>query len=204
MTSEAAVYPNPRKTASVRRLGVFEVRDLASAVRAIPEQVWDRENQTKPNKFDTLSATRHIVFRFIQSFADWRASYDRPIWDEWRPLIEPVLKAAVGDYGYSRAAFPRIMLARMAPGGIIHPHRDTGVAAHWPHKIHLPIQTNDGVLFYVDGVPYQFREGEAVEVNNMTRHAVENRGSTDRIHLIFEYYDLDQPDPAWAPPRQNA
>ena len=28
-------------------------------------------------------------------------------------------------------------------------------------------------------------------------HGVENRGSTDRIHLIFEYYDLDQPEPEW-------
>src|SRR5215212_9897561 len=44
---------------------------------------------------------------------------------------------------------------------------------------------------------YHFAEGEAVEVNNMGLHAVENRGSTDRIHLIFEYYDLDQPDPEW-------
>jgi hypothetical protein len=36
-----------------------------------------------------------------------------------------------------------------------------------------------------------------VEVNNMGLHAVENRGATDRIHLIFEYYDLDQPEPQW-------
>ena len=36
-------------------------------------------------------------------------------------------------------------------------------------------------------------EGEAVEVNNLGVHGVENRGSTDRIHLIFEYYDLDSP-----------
>jgi hypothetical protein len=28
-------------------------------------------------------------------------------------------------------------------------------------------------------------------------HAVENRGPTDRIHLIFEYYDVDQPEPEW-------
>lgn len=125
MTSKPAICPNPRKTGSVRRLGVVDVRDLASAVRAVPEQVWDREDQTQPNKFDTLSSTRHIVFRFIESFGDWRASYDRPIWDEWRPLIEPVLKAAVADYGYARG-------------------------------------------------------------------------------LIFEYYDLDQPEPAWAPPRQHA
>ena len=54
-------------------------------------------------------------------------------------------------------------------------------------------ETNDQVTFFVDGVGYQLPEGEAVEVNNMGVHAVENRGSTDRIHLIFEYYDLDQP-----------
>ena len=36
-------------------------------------------------------------------------------------------------------------------------------------------------------------EGEAFEVNNMGVHAVENNGDSDRIHLIFEYYDLDQP-----------
>jgi len=40
-------------------------------------------------------------------------------------------------------------------------------------------------------------EGEAVEVNNMAVHAVTNAGPTPRIHLIFEYYDLDQPAPAW-------
>ena len=31
----------------------------------------------------------------------------------------------------------------------------------------------------------------------MAVHAVENNGDSDRIHLIFEYYDLDQPEPDW-------
>ena len=35
------------------------------------------------------------------------------------------------------------MLARMAPGGVIHPHQDANPAAKWPHKIHVPIVTND-------------------------------------------------------------
>jgi hypothetical protein len=29
---------------------------------------------------------------------------------------------------------------------------------------------------------------------------VRNDGDTDRIHLIFEYYDADQPDPSWLEP----
>ncbi len=188
---------NTRKTTSVRRLGTVDIKPLQEAVLALPEAVWDAENANKPNRFGALDATRHIIFRFVSNFLDWRESYDRPLWNDWRKRLEPVLSAATADYGYDRGAFPRVMLARMAPGGVIHPHRDENPAAKWPHKIHIPLQTNDNVIFFVDGVAYQFAEGEAVEVNNMGLHAVENRGSTDRIHLIFEYYDLDQPEPEW-------
>jgi hypothetical protein len=191
------MQPNPRKTTSIRRLGTVDVEPLRNAVLALPDAVWDAENASKPNRFGALDATRHIISRFVSNFRDWRQSYDRPLWNDWREKLEPVLAAATTDYGYQRGAFPRVMLARMAPGGVIHPHRDENPAAKWPHKIHVPILTNQNVSFYVDGVGYQFAEGEAVEVNNMGLHAVENRGSTDRIHLIFEYYDIDQAEPAW-------
>jgi hypothetical protein len=202
MNSEPELHSNPRKTTTIRRLGTADIARLREAVLAIPEAVWDAEDQDKPNRFGALDATRHIIFRFVSNFLDWRDSYDRPLWAEWRPLVEPVLTAATAEYGYARGAFPRMMLARMAPGGVIHPHRDENPAAKWPHKIHVPIQTNDDVTFYVDGVGYYFGEGEAVEVNNMGVHAVKNLGATDRIHLIFEYYDLDQPEPAWLEPLQ--
>jgi len=192
-----AIAPNPRKTQSVRKLGTVDVAELKSAVLALPEAVWDSENADKPNRFGALDATQHIIFRFVSNFRDWRDSYSRPLWDEWKPLLDPVLAAATADYGYARGKYPRVMLARMAPGGVIHPHRDENPAAKWPHKIHVPLLTNPDVTFFVEGQAYHFIEGEAVEVNNMGQHAVQNRGSTDRIHLIFEYYDLDQPAPAW-------
>src|SRR5918993_1961544 len=175
--------PNPRKTRSIRRLGQVDIAPLKDAVLALPEAVWDAENASKPNRFGALDATRHIIFRFVSNFRDWRQSYDGPLWNEWKELLEPVLAAATADYGYERGGFPRIMLARMAPGGVIHPHSDKNPAAKWPHKIHVPIQTNEDVVFSVDGVSYHLAEGEAVELNNMAVHAVENRGSTDRIHL---------------------
>ncbi len=191
------MYPNPRKTLTVRRLGTVDIAALRAAVLDIPEGAWDAENDGKPNRFDALDKTRHIVFRFVSNFRDWRDSYDRPLWTSWRDLLEPVLRQATDEYGYRRGAFPRVMLARMAAGGVIQPHRDANPAAKWPHKIHVPLLTNDKVSFVVNGQTYKMAEGEAVELNNMGVHAVENAGTTDRIHLIFEYYDLDQPEPEW-------
>lgn len=191
------MYANPRKTQSIRRLGPVEVGALRAAVAAVPETIWAAENADKPNKFEALDSTSHIVFRFVSSLRDWRESYDRPLWAEWAPLLEPVLAAATAPYGYARGVFPRVMLARMRPGGVIQPHRDANPAAKWPHKIHVPLETNPGVSFVIDGVGHHLPVGEAVEVNNMGVHAVTNAGGTDRIHLIFEYYDRDQPEPAW-------
>jgi hypothetical protein len=188
---------NPRKTTSVRDLGAVDVAALRAAVMAIPEATWNAENEKKPNRFSALDRTRHIVFRFVATTDDWRGSRDLALWAEWRTLLEPVLAAATRPYGYARAEFPRVMLARMAPGGVIHPHRDQNPSARWPHKIHVPLQTNDKVVFSIDGKGYHFPEGRAVEVNNIGVHAVTNGGETDRIHLIFEYFDADQAEPPW-------
>lgn len=191
---------NPRKTTSVRKLGPVDIGPLLQAVLAIPEPVWDAENADKPNKFEALDRTRHIVFRFVDSTRDWRGSHDRPAWSAWRALLEPMLAQATAAYGYARGVFPRVMLARMAPGGVIQPHIDANPAAKWPHKIHVPLVTNPGVGFRIGDVVHHFPVGEAVEVNNLGPHAVRNGGDTDRIHLIFEYYDADQPDPEWLAP----
>lgn len=191
---------NPRKTTTVRKLGPVDIAALRAAVLEIPEEVWDVENAGKPNKFEVLYGTRHIVFRFINSPRDWRGSHDRAVWPDWRGLLEPVLAEAVRGYGYARGVFPRVMLARMPPGGMIQPHIDANPAAKWPHKIHLPLSTNAGVVCFFGGGEHYFPPSEAVEVNNLGPHWVRNGGNTDRIHLIFEYYDADQPEPAWLEP----
>lgn len=200
MSTIARPQPNPRKTTSVRHLGSVDIGALLAAVQAIPEAVWEAENADKPNKFEALDRTRHIVFRFVDSTRDWRGSHDRPRWAQWREVLEPVMAQAVRGYGYANGVFPRVMLARMEPGGIIQPHVDANPAAKWPHKIHVPLTTNDRVGFRIGDTIHHFPVGGAVEVNNLGLHAVRNDGETDRIHLIFEYFDADQADPEWLAP----
>ena len=186
------MHANPRKTASILQLGPVDLGGLVESILSIPESVWDEENTAKPNKFDALSSTRHIVFRFISSPLHWGQSYDRPLWSQWQERLLPVMEQVTRSFGYARHAYPRVMLARMAPGGVIHPHVDANPAALWPHKIHVPITTNDKVTFFIGDEGHKLEVGKAYEVNNLGKHAVTNHGDTDRIHLIFEYYDLDQ------------
>ncbi len=186
---------NPRKATSVKFLGELDVSALANAVSNIPASVWDTENSHKPNKFEALDKTQHIVFRFVKTVQDHKHSYDLPLWAAWADKIMPVMEEATKSYGYKRAIYPRVMLAKMDPGGVIHPHVDAGPAAGFPHKIHVPLQTNPQVQFFVEPNYYHFEVGKAYEVNNRVTHAVKNEGETSRIHLIFEYYDLDQTEP---------
>ena len=191
---------NPRKTTTVRQLGPVDITALTAAVLAIPEDIWNAENAAKPNRFEVLDATRHIVFRFVDSPRDWRHSHDRAAWPQWRGLLQPVLGQAVRDFDYARGIFPRVMLARMPAGGLIHPHIDANPAAKWPHKIHVPTITHPDVICFFGDEERYLPPGEAVEVNNLAPHWVRNNSHRDRIHLIFEYYDADQPDPAWLEP----
>ena len=183
---------NARKTSNLQYLGNVNIEALAKAVIDIPESVWDAENSNKPNKFEVLDKTKHIVFRFVKSLYNHQESFDLPLWQDWAEKIMPVMQQATQAYGYKRSSYPRIMLAKMDPGGIIFPHVDASPSAGFPHKIHVPLQTNPQVQFYIEPNTYHLEIGKAYEVNNRVMHAVKNEGSNSRIHLIFEYYDLDQ------------
>lgn len=176
-----------RKTSSLLHLGAVDIGALRDDVLAIPEDMWQRENATKPNRFVEFDTTTHIVFRFVNSFNDWRFSHDRPLWPAWKDRLLPLMEKVVARYGYARGMYPRVMLARLAPGGVISEHTDNGPAARGPHKIHVPLLTNPGVQFYIEPNTYHLEAGQAYEVNNLVRHAVRNDGETPRIHLIFEY-----------------
>ena len=48
------MYANPRKTTSVKHLGPVDIAAFRDDVLAIPQDVWDRENADKPNRFEAL------------------------------------------------------------------------------------------------------------------------------------------------------
>ncbi|HSZ24121.1 MAG TPA: aspartyl/asparaginyl beta-hydroxylase domain-containing protein [Cytophagaceae bacterium] len=182
---------NPSKTKTVLELGPVDISAIREEIANLPESFWDEQNQGKPNNFSEFYQTKHIVFKFVYDLNDCTRSYEFPLWEKWKDKIMPILDQAVKPYGYTNGVFSRIMLAKLTAGSDIKAHKDGNKAATFPHKIHVPIVTNDKVSFFVNPKSYHFKEGYGYEVNNLAVHYVENLGEQDRIHLIFEYYNPD-------------
>ena len=180
---------NPNKTKSIRELGVVDISAIQDEISNLPNEFWEQMDKNKPNNFEEFYKTQHIVFKFVYNLNDCTRSFEFPIWEQWKDRILPIIEKAVEPYGYQNGVFSRIMLAKLKAGGDIKTHIDGNKAATFPHKIHIPIQTNDKVLFFVNPKLYHFETGKAYEVNNLAAHYVENGGNTDRIHLIFEYFN---------------
>ena len=78
-----------------------------------------------------------------------------------------------------------VRLMRLTPGSVIKPHRDHDLAAEWgTARVHVPISTNAGVEFLLNGTPLALAPGEAWYLRLADPHEVVNRGASDRVHLV--------------------
>ena len=186
---------NKNKTDSVRPLGKVDISSLKNKIALLKEEDWDTVEDYKANynkkSNSVLNTTKHIILRFSnkQTTPFSYRSYSK--WDDWKSLLLPILNDATNSYGYTRGVYTRVMLAKLPPKSFIAPHTDGNAKGSIPHKIHIPLQTNDAAFFYIEGEKFILKEGEAYEVNNSAKHSVANSGNTDRIHLIFEYLDYN-------------
>jgi hypothetical protein len=152
--------------------------------------LWLRADPTKPNRFEAFKgSTLHIVFQFPTDLRSHLESNYAPLWNEWRPLVEPLIVRATASYGYPRGRTARIMLARLLAGREIARHVDNSPSAEVPHKIHIPVTTNPEVRFLIGDGDYVLPRGRAYEVNNRKPHEVRNPSQSDRVHLIFDYFN---------------
>jgi hypothetical protein len=80
-----------------------------------------------------------------------------------------------------------VRLLRLAAGSYIREHTDNALDFEDGEvRIHVPVQTNPEVEFYLNGERLALAEGNTYYVNVNLPHRVSNRGSSDRIHLVID------------------
>jgi hypothetical protein len=76
---------------------------------------------------------------------------------------------------------------KLTPGSVIKEHRDYDLAMEeGAARLHIPVQTNPGVEFMLNGLPVAMAPGECWYLRLSDPHRVANRGETDRVHLVID------------------
>jgi len=80
-----------------------------------------------------------------------------------------------------------VRFLKLEAGSLIKEHRDYDLGFEEGQlRFHVPICTNPDVVFFLDAHRIDMNEGECWYLDLSLPHWVENRGSTDRIHLVID------------------
>ena len=171
----------------LRELGEVDCSALRDVILAQDEAAW-LEDSYRQEEFEVHYDTRSIVMVFVdlERWPDIVVSRE-PGWDRLADVALPVMNDIITRLYPPGGTVIRAMAAKLLAGKKITPHVDKHPSFHSGHRIHIPITTNPRVRFMIDGRPYQFKVGEAYELNNQKQHSVMNKGAEDRITFIFDY-----------------
>ena len=99
--------------------------------------------------------------------------------------------AACGYFQQVLAAFQcdvrSVRLMRLTPGSVIKEHSDHDLdVAMGAARVHVPITTSPQVEFLLNGSRVEMEPGSAWYLRLADPHAVANRGTEDRVHLVLD------------------
>ena len=170
---------------TLRELGPVDSRLLIENVLAQDEEAW-KANQYRQNAYEVHTQTESLVMIFCDGWPELEVSKESA-WDNLKETAVPLMRHIIENFYPPGGTVIRAMAAKLKAGGIISPHRDTHPSFTHSHRIHIPITTNPGVRFMINGRPHRFKTGNAYEINNQMNHSVMNSGTEDRITFIFDY-----------------
>lgn len=174
---------------SFRYVGSVDPQQLKDAIDELGESAWD-EFDVRQEAFEAHRHTQTIPLLFD---LDSRHSNSTP-WprlERFKAPLEQALRAIMAANPNVSAEwegyFVRIILTRLSPGASINEHIDAGFSLKRSHRCHLAVKTNNLVDFQVGDEVKQLAAGEIWEINNRETHAVRNKSSEPRVHIIIDY-----------------
>lgn len=145
---------------------------------------------------------------------EWIPHFNRPFYEgEWSAVAlrsvgglsgqiypDPTASGAFADTEtLARCSYLREVLAsfrctilsarllKLTAGSSIREHKDLNLGYEDGEiRIHIPVQTDELVHFFLNGERLSMQEGESWYLNFNLPHRVENRSPQDRIHLVLD------------------
>ena len=174
----------------IGRLDVDEITSLALQEDFTKQTVRSESNESNPQR-DTSS-----VIGLYDMFDDINGIYEPSVMDKYDKFIPIISELLEEHYSYEFIQLKSFMFTLLKSGTEIYPHTDDeagiiNTSISYTHRVHIPLQTNDKVTFTVGGEDRVMQCGEVIEIDNLKEHRVVNNGDTDRIHLVIDFYGLE-------------
>ena len=171
----------------LKELCAVAIDPLSEAILSLPPVAW-LDNQQRQQDYDVHRNTESVVLIFTdgEGWPDITVSRESG-WDLLSSVAVPLMTGIIKNHYEPGGTIIRAMAAKLLPGEVITPHRDSHPSFHHGHRIHVPIKTNPRVRFMIHGQPYKLKVGQAYEINNQKTHSVMNKGVEERINFIFDY-----------------
>jgi Aspartyl/Asparaginyl beta-hydroxylase len=157
------------------------VSDIVALIPMDQDPIWDADKTRQSNPLWKLTETRSLIFIWSDTFSDTEERHrNSKLWGAIHPLVRRLEAHFAG-------AAKRVFIANLPVGGGIPPHADGGdLLVPTVNRCHIALETNPLVEFLIGGEPFTFPVGDVFEISNVDVHAVSNRGSIRRLHLIVD------------------
>ena len=205
----ASSTPSLPRARWVASYGQVDISPLQRAIHYHGAGLWECAVHGCSNVFLKRAFHDRIgVNKAIFCFCDdlFTTVYRLPWWQSWRSVLLPIFH----QLHVRPESVVRCLLARLPPGAGIPVHHDTGRWCTRSHRVHIPVFTSTQsahsklhaqVQFSVGQSTARmnqvaFYQGAAIELNNRAKHAVHNHWSRHRVHLIFDWVELNNSDAA--------
>jgi hypothetical protein len=171
----------------LRELGAIDTTALRDAIFSQEDAAW-HEDEYRQKTYYMHDQTRSLVLLSLDD-TKWpeRHVSKGPGWERIANVAIPIMEEIISRHYSPGGDVVRAVVASLTAGANIKAHTDGHPSFHGAHRIHVPISTNPKVWFTIDGRPYQFKLGQAYEINNLKQHSVVNKGDEDRLTFIFDY-----------------
>ena len=167
-----------------RYIGRIDLTSIVEKLSNISSSDWE-EYDFRQTTYDNHRHTQCIPIIYDEDFRLNNLTHTK-----WYSLFEDeleILKSRAVNF-YGKGYINRCILAKLKSHKEIPVHVDGGTALSLGKRIHLPIVTDDEVVFEVGSELNNMKEGELWEINNVNKfHGVRNNSNNDRIHLIYDY-----------------
>ena len=169
-------------------LGNIDVTEVVNKLSTFTEADWLRDVSR------TLNGKTHSNTHSMGVLWDWGSLENHTLGEKneynYNKIDFDIIKnALLSTYKkeYGEGQIMRVILTRLQPNSIIPEHKDGGYSLLTCKRTHLPLQTNENVVFSVGGEEKYLKLGELWEIDNSKLHSVKNNSNEYRIHLIVDY-----------------